>query len=596
MKHLKLLALMLALCLLAAPAPAEESPESLVYSHLGEALADFSVTTIDGGVFSLSEALQEKDLVLINLWATWCGPCREEFPFLEEAYEQYQEDVAVIALSVEPEDTDEVLADFAESFGLTFPVGSDTGVGLGDIYAIAGIPTSLAVDRFGNVAFIEIGSQPSASSFTRLFDAFLGDDYTQSTVLEAIPPARPNVSPADPAELDAALNVEGGALAFSNPEDGLTWPMLPVEIDGRVALVSTNAGEPETCSAVSTIVAASEGDALAFDFRTSTEAASDMLQILVNGEVVKSFSGEHDWTTWAIALPEGVHGVDFRYWKDPLADEGEDAAYLDEVRVLSGGEAEAALAALPVNPVSEAFGLTIVNADAREIAFDDPDAIMYETFLCDSYWIVPSDTVEAEVTLTGDIDPETAFGYNNYDGLVLPLSGAVSEDGGCYVLTTGIDSLQTTGYTYSNLYVYPYQAVESADDFRGAMLFRDEENVNAFIEEMAGAGISLDWSYADGSVPGTDAVAAGELPQSVYTVRFVDQDGAPVPGCIINFCTDTSCVPVVADENGVAVFAGEPFAYHLQVIRVPEGYGFDTQQEFYAEEEGGEMTFEVERL
>ena len=76
-------------------------------------------------------------------------------------------------------------------------------------------------------------------------------------------------------------------------------------------------------------------------------------------------------------------------------------------------------------------------------------------------------------------------------------------------------------------------------------------------------------------------------------MKFVDQNDAPVPGCIINFCTDEACVPTVADENGVAVFEGAPYAYHLQVIKVPEGYEFDTKQEFYAEPEGGELTFVV---
>ena len=72
--------------------------------HLGETLPDFTVETIDGGTFTLSEALKEKDLVMINLWATWCGPCEREFPYMEEAYELYSDKVEIIALSVEPDD------------------------------------------------------------------------------------------------------------------------------------------------------------------------------------------------------------------------------------------------------------------------------------------------------------------------------------------------------------------------------------------------------------------------------------------------------------------------------------------------------------
>ena len=68
-------------------------------------MEDFTVETSDGSTFTLSEALKDHDLALINLWATWCPPCEFEFPFLQEAWEKNADKVAVIAVSVEPEDT-----------------------------------------------------------------------------------------------------------------------------------------------------------------------------------------------------------------------------------------------------------------------------------------------------------------------------------------------------------------------------------------------------------------------------------------------------------------------------------------------------------
>ena len=65
-------------------------------------LNDFTVKTIEGKTFTLSESLKDHDLVLINLWATWCPPCKAEFPFLQEAWSRNKDRVAVIALSVEP--------------------------------------------------------------------------------------------------------------------------------------------------------------------------------------------------------------------------------------------------------------------------------------------------------------------------------------------------------------------------------------------------------------------------------------------------------------------------------------------------------------
>ena len=138
----------------------------------GRTLNDFTVTTIDGSTFTLSESLQTHDLVLINLWATWCGPCRGEFPHLEAAWEQYGDRVDVIALSIEPDDTADVLKSFAAEYGLRFAVGRDET----DIFsAVEGyaIPTTLIVNRDRMIVAVEIGSKSSVEEFTALFDELL---------------------------------------------------------------------------------------------------------------------------------------------------------------------------------------------------------------------------------------------------------------------------------------------------------------------------------------------------------------------------------------------------------------------------------------
>ena len=170
------LALALLLALAAVPALAKADV-------LGEPLDDFTVDTLDGS-FTLSEALKDHELVLINLWATWCPPCESEFPFLEEAYEQYADRVAVVALSADPDDTPDMLREYAEEHGLTFPIGSDTH-NLFEYFRQSGIPTNAIVDRFGCVAFIEAGAKTSAKAFTDLFDTFLDEGYTETKPLAA---------------------------------------------------------------------------------------------------------------------------------------------------------------------------------------------------------------------------------------------------------------------------------------------------------------------------------------------------------------------------------------------------------------------------
>ncbi len=166
------------------PAPAEEpaaeidepiQDQPMVFPE-AEYLEDFTVETIDGSTFSLSDAMQDHELVLINLFATWCPPCEMEFPYLREAWSQRSDTVAVVALSIEESDSLDVLRQYAEERDLTFPMGRENGTGLGR-FVTEGIPTSVLVDRTGKVALVEVGAKFSAEEFYEIFDAYTGSDY-----------------------------------------------------------------------------------------------------------------------------------------------------------------------------------------------------------------------------------------------------------------------------------------------------------------------------------------------------------------------------------------------------------------------------------
>ena len=193
---------------------AKADPEDLY----GQILPDFSVSTINGSTFTLSESLRNHDLVLINFWATWCGPCCMEFPFLETAWEQYSDRVDVIALSVEGTDTFDVLQSFARDYGLSFPIGRDD---LNLFYGMNGtaIPTTLIVDKDQRVVAVEIGSKSSVEEFTGLFD----------NLLSAVVPSQGQAAARCVLRfIDAGGNpVPGVSVAFCNGE------YTPVETDGN---------------------------------------------------------------------------------------------------------------------------------------------------------------------------------------------------------------------------------------------------------------------------------------------------------------------------------------------------------------------------
>ena len=165
----KILSLALLLALMLSLSCARAIPQD----YQGEILPDFTVETLSGDSFTLSESLKTHDLVLVNFWATWCGPCCMEFPYLEEAWEKYGDRVDVIALNVWDEQTnDSLLKQFVKEYGLQFNVARDKN-GILDSMNPEGIPTSLIVDKNMRIVAVEVGAKFSVEEFAELFDSLL---------------------------------------------------------------------------------------------------------------------------------------------------------------------------------------------------------------------------------------------------------------------------------------------------------------------------------------------------------------------------------------------------------------------------------------
>jgi peroxiredoxin len=141
-----LLALLISVPLLAATAaPGKPAP-------------DFTLTANNGSKVTLSKL--KGQVVMINFWATWCGPCRQEMPLLEDIHKKYSKmGFTLLGVNVEP---DSKAADkwIKQNTKVTFPILYDTESTVSELYNVNGMPSTIFVDRKGNMRLFHQGYKP----------------------------------------------------------------------------------------------------------------------------------------------------------------------------------------------------------------------------------------------------------------------------------------------------------------------------------------------------------------------------------------------------------------------------------------------------
>ena len=418
LKMKKILALLLSVMLLAGIASAEETQDDF----LGKPFPDFTVTDTEGNSFTLSEALKDHEAVLINFWATWCGPCNKEFPYLNEAYGKYRDRVAFIALSTEKKDTIEEIEAYRKENGIDFPMARDEG-GMYRYIAANSIPKTVVVDRFGNAAFYH-NAFTNAKEVGRALDTFLGDGYTETKVLNEI------------------------------PRD------------------------------------------------TST----------------RSFP---------------------------------------------------ASAARAVYPESGSYKKVILYMDA----YPKPIA----------GYIVPDDSVRLRIEIAADDDVDKMEYADLIQMQLIMVPELLDPERGIYTFDQPMPEEQYGYVSLSN------RDLDNDENEVNVYLFRNEESISALADLYASQNLGkVRWEYAD------EEKKAEGTPQA-YILHVADQDGNPVEGVSVNFCTDEACVPKESDEDGLVTFTGEPDAYHVTIVDVPEGYSWDENYEMYTTREYGEWVLRVRK-
>ena len=130
-------------------------------ARAGFSAPDFSLNLLGGGQVTLS-ALRGK-VVIVNLWASWCPPCRAEMPAIEKIYQAYKgQGLEVLAINATFQDSEPDAATFVQHFGLTFPIPLDRTGGVSNRYLLRALPSTYFIDRRGIVQFVAIGAMNEA--------------------------------------------------------------------------------------------------------------------------------------------------------------------------------------------------------------------------------------------------------------------------------------------------------------------------------------------------------------------------------------------------------------------------------------------------
>ncbi len=131
------------------------SEQSLTPYKGAQPAPDFELVDVDGDKHRLSD-YRGKPLI-INFWATWCPPCREEMPSMNRAWSKVKDDVSMLAINV-GEDEDTIFI-FSADYPIDFPVLLDRS---GDVireWPVKGLPTTFVLDREGNIRYMAVGAR-----------------------------------------------------------------------------------------------------------------------------------------------------------------------------------------------------------------------------------------------------------------------------------------------------------------------------------------------------------------------------------------------------------------------------------------------------
>jgi archaellum component FlaF (FlaF/FlaG flagellin family) len=323
-------------------------------------------------------------------------------------------------------------------------------------------------------------------------------------------------------------------------------------------------------------VEAKPGDVLVLEYKLLSENHIGLLHLAVDGRDVKISSQTKDSSTYAYRFTEdGSHrvSVSLEVTQTETGLNEKAGLWIDSIRLVSGDEAEQALARNPVYPAAEEVSLVVLNENVEhfQIVMDGLGYVYAKGYCC------TDPVVRLAITLTEDIDPENTF-LSDSVGNTISLVPNATADG--YLVEIPTDGSLTMKLSQIGLF---FNGLPLAD----ASICTSWEEV----EEVRLEGVAhMEWEMSVEVLEEAWTVTAPEG-DGTYTVTYVDQNGDPVPGVMCQVCDEASCRVFVSDESGVCQFQLPAGAYEIHTLKVPAGYEGDTTTITKAPANGGELSF-----
>lgn len=328
----------------------EQMPENTKYAENDQAY-DYTFEGYDFGsktnfgekvTWTLSDLLEDNELVVLNFWYTTCSWCVREFPFLVDSYSAYTDKVKVIGIN--PGESYNDTVDTVKTFASEQKLNIMSTVGDTSLIApfgVTGFPTSVFIDRYGTITMIEGGAITTKDKWDGLFAKYTGDNYVP-TYEASGSDVVPDVEFPGSAVLEKAALAKNVSATFKE-EDRETykniWPWVATE-DGT-AIKPSNKGVNSSYSIAWMDITVPANKVLAIDYKASCEDG-DMLGIFLDGKRLCQMSGnDKEFKTKYLYVAGNTDekiSVEFFFYKDSKTAMFDDTVYVNNVRFMEQSE------------------------------------------------------------------------------------------------------------------------------------------------------------------------------------------------------------------------------------------------------------------